>query len=448
MTIPHYKIVEIGGKNLVVFYPQFKDDEGYKIVDLENRFPIELKNEEEYKMFLEAIIASEDAIKDDLKTLADLIDEMSLLAKGPKGEQGPQGPKGEQGERGPQGPKGDKGEPGYMWVKYADDEYGNGMSDDPTGKKYIGFAFNKDTETPSDDPADYKFVKYVADYEGLEIGGRNLLLNTNFSEGLRGWRRWGIVDSYEVAEAPDTDVFPWSVHIIAERSGDAGIVQDGVKLIEDEYYTLSAWVYRISGTIVFQEGISGTGWTEKRFTTTSEKWERVSYTFKARGDSISIYIGSKTGSFEGYFSNVKLEKGTIATDWSPAPEDIYARIDEANYVIDTEIGDDFTNIKYSDGRMEEYFRLNLGSTVLGGTKGQGPPRTRAMDYVFHAEFAFPPCVVISHEIDDASYSLRGSIPFFRKAQTDMVTNIQVINPFDSETNNDFIIHGHAFGFWR
>lgn len=139
MTIPHYEIIEVGGKNLVVFYPQFKDDEGYKIIDLENRFPIELKNEEEYKMFLEAIIASEDAIKDDLKTLADLIDEMSLLAKGPKGDTR------------------------YMWVKYADDAEGNGMSDNPDGKKYIGMAFNKDTETPSDDPSDYTWARYYPD---------------------------------------------------------------------------------------------------------------------------------------------------------------------------------------------------------------------------------------------------------------------------------------------
>lgn len=111
-------------------------------------------------------------------------------------------------------------------------------------------------------------------------------------------------------------------------------------------------------------------------------------------------------------------------------------------------GENFTNVKYSDGRMEEFFRLNLGSTTLGGSHGSGPPRTGAKNHVFFSEFAHTPCVVISHEVDDASYTLRGSIPFYRKAQKDMLWYIQVINPFDAETDEDFIIHGHAFGFWK
>ena len=155
MTIPHYKIVEVGGKKLVVFYPQFKDDEGYKIIDLENRFPIELKNEEEYKMFLEAIIASEDVIKDELKTLADLVDEMSLLSKGPKGDTR------------------------FMWVKYADDDKGSGMSDNPAGKKYIGMAFNKDKETPSDNASDYTWIRYYPDISELREVEESLSSHTN-----------------------------------------------------------------------------------------------------------------------------------------------------------------------------------------------------------------------------------------------------------------------------
>ena len=35
----------------------------------------------------------------------------------------------------------------YTWIRYADDANGNGISNDPTGKKYIGFAYNKPTAT-------------------------------------------------------------------------------------------------------------------------------------------------------------------------------------------------------------------------------------------------------------------------------------------------------------
>jgi hypothetical protein len=43
----------------------------------------------------------------------------------------------------------------FTWVKYADDASGTNMSDSPTGKAYIGFAFNKTTATESTTPSDY-----------------------------------------------------------------------------------------------------------------------------------------------------------------------------------------------------------------------------------------------------------------------------------------------------
>lgn len=58
------------------------------------------------------------------------------------------------------GPPGEPGKPSYMWVKYADDAYGNGMSDDPTGKSYLGIAYNKDTPEESNDPNDYTWSPF------------------------------------------------------------------------------------------------------------------------------------------------------------------------------------------------------------------------------------------------------------------------------------------------
>lgn len=43
----------------------------------------------------------------------------------------------------------------YTWVKYADSAAGAGLSDDPTGKAYIGFAYNKATATESTVATDY-----------------------------------------------------------------------------------------------------------------------------------------------------------------------------------------------------------------------------------------------------------------------------------------------------
>ena len=86
-------------------------------------------------------------------------------AAGPKGETGAQGPQGEtgaKGETGPQGPQGIQGVKGadgktyYTWVKYADSPT-SGMSDNPSGKKYIGFAYNKTTGTESTSYSDYSW---------------------------------------------------------------------------------------------------------------------------------------------------------------------------------------------------------------------------------------------------------------------------------------------------
>src|SRR5690625_5166442 len=144
---PHYKIVELGGKELVIFYPQFKGEDGYKIIDKDNRFPIELKNHAEYTSFLETLVEREQELKDGLTTLADLVEEMNVLAKGPKGDTR------------------------FMWVKYADDAEGNGMSDNPDGKKFIGMAFNKDVEKPSNNASDYNWVSKWRAMRGVRLVG-------------------------------------------------------------------------------------------------------------------------------------------------------------------------------------------------------------------------------------------------------------------------------------
>ena len=61
------------------------------------------------------------------------------------------------GERGPQGIPGTSGSTYYTWIRYADDINGNGISNIPDGKEYIGFAYNKTTSTESNNPSDYKW---------------------------------------------------------------------------------------------------------------------------------------------------------------------------------------------------------------------------------------------------------------------------------------------------
>lgn len=61
------------------------------------------------------------------------------------------------------GKPGADGKTYYTWVRYADDLYGNSMSDSPNGKYYIGLAFNKESQTESNNPQDYQWSKYRGD---------------------------------------------------------------------------------------------------------------------------------------------------------------------------------------------------------------------------------------------------------------------------------------------
>lgn len=76
--------------------------------------------------------------------------------QGVKGDTGAQGPQGIQGPQGVQGAKGTDGKTYYTWIKYADSPT-SGMSDSPTGKLYLGVAYNKSTATESSNYSDYSW---------------------------------------------------------------------------------------------------------------------------------------------------------------------------------------------------------------------------------------------------------------------------------------------------
>ena len=92
-------------------------------------------------------------------------DEFTLVAS-----DGEQGLEGVPGQDGAPGAPGQDGRTYYTWIRYADDAQGNGISDDPTGKTYIGFAYNKETPLESNNPEDYKWSDQVPTENTLYIG--------------------------------------------------------------------------------------------------------------------------------------------------------------------------------------------------------------------------------------------------------------------------------------
>lgn len=90
---------------------------------------------------------------------------------GPSGPIGPQGPQGAIGPQGVQGPAGTDGKTYYTWIKYANSSTGSGMSNDPTDKTYIGFAYNKTTPTESNNASDYTWSLIKGDKGDTGVQG-------------------------------------------------------------------------------------------------------------------------------------------------------------------------------------------------------------------------------------------------------------------------------------
>ena len=86
---------------------------------------------------------------------------------------------GENGSQGIQGPTGPSGKTTYTWVKYADEKDGTGISDSPSGKMYIGLAFNKTTQTESTNPKDYQWSAMYDEeaFKGIGLADKTDILS-------------------------------------------------------------------------------------------------------------------------------------------------------------------------------------------------------------------------------------------------------------------------------
>lgn len=117
------------------------------------------------------------------------------------------------------GKPGDDGKTYYTWVRYADDASGNGMSDSPNGKYYIGFAYNKEVPTESSNPTDYQWSKYKGDDGQDGVGIESITkyyLASEKSTGITisssGW-------STTKQDMTDVKKYLWSYEVYAYTNG-------------------------------------------------------------------------------------------------------------------------------------------------------------------------------------------------------------------------------------
>ncbi|MDY5619026.1 MAG: phage tail spike protein, partial [Lachnospiraceae bacterium] len=152
--------------------------------------------------------------------------------------------KGETGSQGIQGPKGADGKTYYTWLKYADTPT-TGMSDDPTGKKYIGLAYNKTTQTESTNYGDYAWSLIKGDKGDTGVpGGKGADGKTyytwvkyatsasgaNMSDSPSGKTYIGLAYNKTTAtESTNAADYAWS--LIKGDKGDTGAAGTGYTLV-------------------------------------------------------------------------------------------------------------------------------------------------------------------------------------------------------------------------
>lgn len=185
-----------------------------------------------------------------------------------------------------------------------------------------------------DDQGQYK-VPFMSDLSG---GGINLLTDTNDFAGWAG-NKFDNATNYNSNENSYLIKTAKIAHIWADRASDAVLMSKTLHL-EKGTYTIS-FVARVNGTDFpsfsielfssYSDNHGGLphGTTVDKLTNT---WKHYSITFSLpettdisfkllHHEDVTIPGGSL------YFANLKLEKGPVATPWSPNPLDVLNEIE-------------------------------------------------------------------------------------------------------------------------
>lgn len=274
--------------------------------------------------------------------------------KGDKGATGPQGPTGLKGETGAQGPQGNPGSTGPQgvsvttikdqWYKSTSNtaQAGGSWSDTQpnweSGKyiwtrSHITFSNGNTTTTNpvlanAINNANANAVSAVSKVNNLSVGGRNLVLNSHKLDD-KFYGAGGYLCTFAVV----SDSEALSKYHVETKCTTAGagphypIFQKTADKI-GKTYTWSFWAkcsVAKSGSVGHESG----GQTNISLTTS---WKKFSHTWiytDAEYYSFTFYLGFKVGEIL-YIRDFKIEEGTQATTWTPAPEDVDSKVSTAN----------------------------------------------------------------------------------------------------------------------
>lgn len=157
----------------------------------------------------------------------------------------------------------------------------------------------------------------------LQIGGRNLLLNSNFLNGTFGWNT---EEHCKIAAEPNSTLNEKNAYVLAIANTGTGRAYnnsrtDKYHLAKTQYTLQFKYKTDDSSPVTFKVGVADTGYIIGNITAPADNtWRKFTATYTApMTGSLTIRITSGTGRI--LIGVPKLEYGNKATDWTPAPED-------------------------------------------------------------------------------------------------------------------------------
>lgn len=301
------------------------------------------------------------------------------------GEQGPKGDRGLQGERGLQGPKGDQGIPGvkgadgktqYTHIAYADTVSGSGFSQTDTDKAFIGM-YQDFSTTDSRNPQDYRWSKWKGSdgRDGIPgkagADGRTPYVHfayadsadgrTGFSLTQDGTKRYlGVCTNFDKANSTNPVDYSWNDTAGSVSVGGRNLLkgskgpfkpdkkptnfdnnvlyknETSVYLEQNQKYLISA---KSDGnfTALHNANVESDNVTLWLIDDKYQNYQIVS-DLKTGTTGTLITWNKPTGDYHLRVNTyhkeasksvweVKIEKGSVKTDWAPAIEDVQDDID-------------------------------------------------------------------------------------------------------------------------
>lgn len=268
-----------------------------------------------------------------------------------------------------------KGKSSYLHKKYSDYADGHNMSDNST-LKYIGIYTGDKQQAPTN-ASEYSWTKIRGEdgergrdgVDGKSIN-RNYIIDsdklTNINSGGTNWEKTvenGTLVFTKVRATESTGIWTQIMPILKDN-------------FQNEVLTWSVDV-KASKNISFNNVGQETNGFKGRVDITTQ-WQRISHTFTNRYTQHYAFvfyqmIGTCSPGDKVYVRLPKLEKGNVATEWSPAYEDLRGRDGVSNYI----------HRKYSDSSNGANMDDNSNRKYIGIYTGTSPtPPTTASSYLW------------------------------------------------------------------